>query len=87
MKASELPAQPRCTVICKDTDSGAIVRCALWHGHVPEDEHIEYQEVIQQMCEALAAINGTEASMLSMSERIIIVTQAEYWYRKLVQRV
>lgn len=85
MRASALQQHTRCTVVCRNADTGDIVRCARWANHVPSDEHMEYREVIEQMCEAIAAIRAHDE--LNTFGQFVVVQEARAWYKKLVLNV
>ena len=85
MRASHRAPRPRCTIICQDTDTGAIVRCARWEGHQPPDEHQDYGSVIEQMCEAIVAVRGEDEFAPGGFSSFVVLMDARAWYKKLVR--
>lgn len=82
MKASELQPAPRCPFVGKEQDTGRILKCARWVGH--PDDHESYRHVLQQMCDALLALNGQDLETIDPSVAPVILKQAQYWYERLV---
>lgn len=84
-RLSELQAQPRCPIICTNTDTDDTVQCARWIDHEPPEEHYSHGDVIMDMYIAMCTIYGidVESSMRTL-QGIILIKQAETWYSKLV---